>query len=179
MTLVSVRMAEELQGVTAADLLQVFSFCICSRSADDQSVHCPTCWSAWKCHWAALQRIGTGIGASGPMSRAHCISAFKPLQALAAGGAGLVEQPQQLQTPGQHRGLQAKRLAALTARQQDALCAAIDATALQLAPDHAWMQVCTTSGSSWTNTNKQQVMLLVLSVRVMQALDFEPHQVGA
>ena len=79
------------------------------------------------------------------------IALHQPLQALAAGGAGLIEAPsppaapqqpqQQPGHPAQHRGLQAKRIAALAARQQEALTAVVDAAALQLAPDHSWMQV--------------------------------------
>jgi hypothetical protein len=97
------------------------------------------------------------------VARGNCICVRDPkvtiillllLQALAAGGAGLIEAPppptqQQPAAPGQrpqppqqqHRGLQAKRIAALAARQQEALTAVVDAAALQLAPDHSWMQV--------------------------------------
>lgn len=65
-------------------------------------------------------------------------------QALAAGGANLVEAlppAMLLQQQQQPRGLQAKRVAVLAAQQQEALTAAVDAAALQLAPSYSWMQV--------------------------------------
>jgi hypothetical protein len=46
-----------------------------------------------------------------------------------------------LPLPQQPRGLQAKRVAVLAAQQQEALTAAVDAAALQLAPSYSWMQV--------------------------------------
>ena len=57
-------------------------------------------------------------------------------QAVAAGGAGLVELP--AEPP--NRSASALQLAELAAHQQDALAAAVDAAALQLAPDADWMQ---------------------------------------
>lgn len=73
------------------------------------------------------------------------VQAADVLQALAAAGAGLTpiteDQLQQQQQPQQQLGgLQAKRVASLAARQQEALCGLVDAAALQMAVDHGWMQ---------------------------------------